>query len=342
MASTPRLRVLAPLGSSVVLAALAVLVHPSAAEAGVCPVPECVPGEIIGAGGTIPSGNRGIAYRATQGKYVSSAPSSGVDDAGDPIPPRYYGPNAEIVDDAGNVMPSSLDDDLADPTFKVLKPAGELRDNFTYRVRYDRECAQGTTQPAPVFVEVTTTTVLKNPANVGTLEATNPKIETRDVPNPDDAGACTVKKEVSSVHIKYTPAPELVPFAKTLGFRASLDGIETGPLKYQIGNADGTFETDVYVECPTDERTVKAELLVRRVGDGNNLPPASVDVKILPCGGGAAAGDAGADGGTKAADVSGCSCDTGGTESGTAGLSFLFGAAATAMLVRTVARKRAR
>lgn len=342
MASFSRSRALAPLASSIVLAAFAVVLCPRAADAGVCPVPECVPGEIIGAGGTIPAGTRGIAYRSTQGKYVSSSPSSGVDDAGDPIPPRYYAPNAEIVNDKGEIMPSSLDDDLADPTYKVLKPAGELRNDFTYKVRFDRECAQGTTQPPPVTVEIKTGQVLPNPANVGKLEATTKKIETRDVPNPEDAGACTIKKEVSSVHIKYTPAPELVPFARTLGFRASLDGLETGPLKYQVGNPDGTFETDVYVECPTDERSVKAELLVRRIGDGNNLPPATVDVTVMPCGGGAAASDAGADGGNKAADTSGCSCDTSGSESGTAGLTFLFGAAATAMLVRAVAKKRAR
>lgn len=336
------MRTIAPLFGSVVLFALAVAARPHVAEAGVCPVPECVPGAVIGAGETIPASNRGITYRATIGKYVSSAPSSGVDDAGDPIPPRYYAPNAEIIDDAGNVMPSSLDDDLADPNFKTLKPAGELRENFTYRVRFDRQCANGTTQPAPEIVEVKTGTTPKNPAVAGTLEVTTKKVETRDVSTPEDAGPCTVKKEVSSVHIKYTPAPELVPFAKTLGFRASLDGIETGPLKYELANADGSYETDVYVECPTDERTVKAELLVRRVGDGVNLPPAAIDVQILPCGGGASASDGGADGGNKAAEVSGCSCDTSGQSSGTAGLSFVFGAAATAMLVRTIAKKRRR
>jgi len=317
------------------------LLAESPARAGNCPVPECVPGEIIGAGTTIPSNSQGVAYRATVGKYVHSSPQSGLDDAGDPIPPRYYSANAEILDDTGNPVPSSLDDDLADPGFKVLKPAGGLRPDRTYKVRFDKQCATGNTQPPPETVEIKTGPVAPKPTKVGTLEILEKRVATLDVPNLEDGGACTVKKEVSAVKIRFKPAPELVPFAKTLGYRASLDGEESSPLKYQVGAADGSYETEVYVACPTSERSVKAEMLVRILGESVNAPAASADVTILPCGGGASA-DAGGDGGNRAAAASGCSCDTTQEGSGTAGLSFALGAMATAMFVRTLARKSAK
>jgi hypothetical protein len=323
--------------------ALALALGAPRAEAGNCPKPECVTGALVAAGGTIPASADGIVYRATQGKYVSSAPSSGVDDAGDPIPPRYYGPNAEVIDDQGNLVPSSLDDDLADERYKVLKPAGGLRPNRTYKVRFDQQCATGSTQPPPVMAEIKTGEAVPKPTKMGTLEIGEKKVEMRDVPNPEDGGACTVKKEVSRVHVVYKPAPEVLPFVPYLGFRATLDGFESGPLTYEAARPDGTYETDVFVECPTDERAVKAELLVRLAGASVNAPTVAADVTVLPCGGGAAAGDAGADGGAaKAADASGCSCDTTGGGAGGAGLTFAVGAFATGLFVRALGRRKRR
>lgn len=334
-------RLLVAVGVAAALLVPAGLAVPSVAFAGTCPVPACVPGEIVGTDGTIPANARGIVYRSMQGKYIHSSPDSGIDDAGDPIPPRYYEPNAEILDDKGVPVASSLDDDVANPVFKVLKPAGGLRPNTTYKVRYDRECATGSTAPPTVVAEVKTGEVAPVPLNVGTVEIVSKRVDTLDVPNPDDAGACTVKKEVSVVRIRFKPSAQLVPYAKVLGFRASLDNVENGPLRYQIGNPDGTLETDVYVPCPTDERSVKAEVIVRTIGAEVTPPGVTADVTVLACGGGAAATDGGADGGSKAAAASGCSCDTtseGG--GGTAGLTFALGAMATALLVRGLARKR--
>ena len=322
-------------------ALLSVSLLETTANAGSCPVPACVPGELVVANSTIPSNAPGIAYRQMQGKYINSSPDSGLDDAGDPIPPRYYAANAELLDETGAVTASNLDDDPADPTYKILKPAGGLRPNRTYKVRFDRECATGNTQPPPATGEVKTGEVSPQATNVGTVEVLSKRVETRDVPNPEDGG-CTVKKEVSVVRIKYTPSKEISPYAKMLGYRASLDNEESGPLKYQIGNPDGTLETDVFIACPTTERSVKGEVLVRTIGAAITPPPASVDVTVLPCGEGVFA-DAGGDGGNKAAAASGCSCDTSGeSNSGMAGLTFALGAMATAMLVRGVARRRSR
>ena len=169
------------------------------------------------------------------------------------------------------------DDDLADERYKVLKPAGGLRANRTYKVRFDQQCATGSTQPPPVTAEIKTGEATPKPTKMGTLEIGEKKVEMRDVPNPEDGGACTVKKEVSRVHIVYKPAPEVLPFVPYLGFRATLDGFESGPLTYEAARPDGTYETDVFVECPTDERTVKAELLVRLAGASVNAPAVAAD-----------------------------------------------------------------
>ncbi|HRG99512.1 MAG TPA: hypothetical protein PLR99_24865 [Polyangiaceae bacterium] len=321
------------------LAALLVLLSAGAAHAGDCPKPECVPGEILGAGGTIPANSPGIGYRALVGKFVPQPVDAGPD-TGEPPMPGQLTPFAQILDEAGDPLLANFDDDPIDPAYKVVKPAEGLRPNRTYKIRYDKECATGTSPMPRAEVEIKTGPAAPTPAAVGELEVLGKSVEMRDVPNPEDGGACTVKKEVSIVKIRFKPSAELLPYIKIVGLKAALDGEDNAPLKYGNANPDGTFEADVYVPCPTNERLVKAEVTARVLGASLTPPAAAAEVTVLACGGGTS-GDGGADAGAKAAPVSGCSCDTTG-QSGGAGLSFAAAAVATAMVVRGLARRRKR
>ncbi len=321
------------------LAALLVLLSAGAAHAGDCPKPDCVPGEILGAGGTIPANSPGIGYRALVGKFVPQPVDAGPD-TGEPPPPGQLTPFAQILDEAGDPLLANFDDDPIDPAYKVVKPAEGLRPNRTYKIRYDKECATGTSPMPRAEVEIKTGPASPAPAAVGTLEVLGKSVEMRDVPNPEDGGACTVKKEVSVVKIRFKPSAELLPYIKIVGLKAALDGEDNAPLKYGNANPDGTFEADVYVPCPTNERLVKAEVTARVLGASLTPPAAAAEVTVLACGGGTS-GDGGADAGAKAAPVSGCSCDTTG-QGGGAGLSFAAAAVATAMVARGLARRRRR
>ncbi|MBL0193605.1 MAG: hypothetical protein IPQ09_05135 [Myxococcales bacterium] len=321
------------------VAALLVFGTAGVAHAGDCPKPECVPGEILGAGSTIPANAPGIGYRALVGKFVPQLVDAGPD-TGEPPMPGQFTPFAQILDEAGEPLLANFDDDPIDPAYKVVKPAEGLRPNRTYKIRYDKECATGSSPMPRAEVEVKTGPAAALPKVVGELEVLGKSVETRDVPNPADGGACTVKKEVSVVKVRFKPSPELLPYIKMVGLKAALDGEDTAPLKYGNANPDGTFEADVYVPCPTNERSVKAEITARVLGASLTPPAATAEVTVLACGGGTS-GDGGADAGAKAAQVSGCSCDTAG-QGGGAGISFAAAAVATAMVVRGLARRRRR
>ncbi|HQY63605.1 MAG: hypothetical protein IPF92_00465 [Myxococcales bacterium] len=321
------------------VAALLVFGTAGVAHAGDCPKPECVPGEILGAGSTIPANAPGIGYRALVGKFVPQPVDAGPD-TGEPPMPGQFTPFAQILDEAGEPLLANFDDDPIDPAYKVVKPAEGLRPNRTYKIRYDKECATGSSPMPRAEVEVKTGPAAALPKVVGELEVLGKSVETRDVPNPADGGACTVKKEVSVVKVRFKPSPELLPYIKMVGLKAALDGEDTAPLKYGNANPDGTFEADVYVPCPTNERSVKAEITARVLGASLTPPAATAEVTVLACGGGTS-GDGGADAGAKAAQVSGCSCDTAG-QGGGAGISFAAAAVATAMVVRGLARRRRR
>ncbi len=322
------------------LAAL-VLLSASPALAGDCPVPACVPGEILGAGGTIPANAPGIGYRALVGKFVPEPIDAGPDTGEGPMPGQFT-PFAQILDENGDPLLANFDDDPIDPSYKVVKPAEGLRPNRTYKIRFDKDCATGSSPMPRATVEVKTGPAAPTPAKVGEVEVLGKSVEMRDVRNREDAGACTVKKEVSVVKIRFKPAPELLPYIKMVGLKAALDGEDDAPLKYGNANPDGTFEADVYVPCPTNERSVKAEITARVLGASLTPPAATVDVTVLACGGGTS-GDGGADAGRAGATpTSGCSCDTTGQGGGMAGLSFAAAAMATAFAVRGLARRRRR
>lgn len=320
-------------------AALLVLLSAGVAHAGDCPKPACIPGEILGVGSTIPSNSPGIGYRALVGKFVPQPVDAGPD-TGEPPMPGQFTPFAQILDESGEPLLANLDDDPIDPAYKVLKPAEGLRPNRTYKIRFDKECATGDTPMPRAEVEIKTGPAAPTPQVVGELEVLGKSVEMRDVPNPEDGGACTVKKEVSVVKIRFKPSPELLPYIKIVGLKAALDGEDNAPLAYGNANPDGTFEADVYVPCPTNERLVKAEITARVLGTALTPPAAAAEVTVLACGGGTT-GDGGPEAPKAAAPTSGCSCDTT-SQGGGAGLSFGAAALAIGMVVRTLARRRKR
>ncbi len=336
LSSRSRILRAAPLPAIVFFAA-------SAAEAGNCPVPECVPGEILGAGGTIPPNAPGIGYRALVGKFVPQPVDAGADaeDSGEPPPPGQFTPFAQIIDENGDPLLANFDEDPINPAYKVVKPAEGLRPNRTYKIRFDKECATSGSPVPRAEVLVKTGDSSPTPQKVGEIEVGERRVANLEVLNTEDGGQCKVTKEVSAVKIKFKASPELLPYAKMVGVKPSIDGEDNGAtLEYGNLKEDGTFEAEVFVPCPTNERTAKIEVTARVLGASLTPPAATADVTVLACGGGASASDGGGDGGTAKAADSGCSCDTSGQGSGMAGLSFAVGAIATGLVIRSMKRRR--
>ncbi len=324
------------------LAALASLTLLGEAKAGICPLPACIQGEVLPPdGGSLPQNAPGVAYRLLQGPFVPRpVPDAGPD--AEPVPPGRTGPRAVLLGPDGKELEANTDDDAIDERYKVLKPAGGLRPG-SYRVRFDQNCATGTSPMPESEITVNVTGQAPPVTKTGDLTLLGQRIVMLDVPNPDDAGPCTVKQEVSAVKVRLTPSAELLPYVRVVGYKASLDGEDNVPLRYGNAGADGTFEAEVYALCPTQARQAKVEITARIVGASGAPPVASLDVTLLPC----IAGDGGADGGRDAGSAStgsgGCACDTSSTGNSTgAGLSFGAAVLASAFAIRATTRRRKR
>ena len=92
------------------LVALAGLSLPDRAQAGVCPVPACIPGEILpGSGAALPQNAPGIAYRQLKGPFVPR-PASAIDAGPDAefVPPGAPVPTAVILGPDGKELCGKL------------------------------------------------------------------------------------------------------------------------------------------------------------------------------------------------------------------------------------------
>jgi hypothetical protein len=207
----------------------------SPAEA--CSAPVCETGVEVPlptSPGTVPANVPALVLQSTRGAALVTSGANA---------PRLLRSNGDVV------ATTMMTPDDEHHTWRVV-PVSPLVPGETYRLQGVGECGY-TGSSQPVEVSFTAGAAQPLPSATGTLQVEK---TTRGKVRVAHGSLCSTEQDASFVHLRFTPAPELVPFLPWVRWTLEVDGSRWANERHGAVGADGSLGTPTQWQLGFGER----------------------------------------------------------------------------------------